>query len=175
MNNYHPNTKGCTGSLLATYLDFLQAGGTPNWSTAPYYPDCAELWSNYDPNATLDPNFQISGWAIVSTSDLDAVKAVLASGGALCYGTALNSGFITYDGTPSPMDGPFDKVKNPDGSLVGHCMLIIGYDDTRKAILIQNSFGPSWGCEWNGSGGYVWMNYELFQYLSQGQAMYVTS
>jgi hypothetical protein len=174
MNSYRPNTKGCTGSLLATYLDFLQAGGTPNWSTAPYDPDCAELWSSYDPNATLDPSFQIPGWAMVSTSNLEAVKAVIANGGVLCYGTALNSGFMTYDGTLSPMNGPFDKVTNPDGLLVGHCMLIIGYDDTQNAVLIQNSFGPGWGCQWNGSGGYVWMSYELFQYLSQGQAMYVT-
>ena len=82
---------------------------------------------------------------------------------------------MSYDGNPSPMTGPFDKMKNSDGSLVGHCMLIIGYDDSDNAVLIQNSFGPSWGCEWNGSGGYVWMSYDLFQYLSQGSAAYITS
>lgn len=166
---------GCAGSRLGSYLNLLKDAGTPNWATAPYYPNCPELWSSYDPNATLDSNFQIPGWAIVETSDLDSIKQVIANGGALCYGTALNSGFVDYDGSPSPMDGPFDKVKNPNGKLVGHCMLLIGYDDTQEAILIQNSFGSDWGVQWNGSGGYVWMTYKLFQYLAQGQAIYITS
>ena len=170
-----PQPGTCVGSLLANYLNILQDDGTPSWATAPYYPVCSELWSDYDSGAANDTNFQIPGWAYVETSNLDDVKAVIANGGALCYGTALNPGFMTYDGSPSPMTGPKEKMKTPDGSLVGHCMLIIGYDDTQNAILIQNSFGPNWGCQWNGGGGYVWMGYELFQYLSQGQAMYVTS
>lgn len=174
MKSYGATT--CQGSQLSSYLNILLQGGTPNWATSPYYPNCRELWSSYDPNATIDPNFQISGWAIVKTSDLDAIKAVIANGGALCYGTALNEGFMTYSSSsPSPMTGPFNKVTSPSGQLVGHCMLIIGYDDANEAILIQNSFGENWGHQWNGRGGYVWMSYELFQYLAQGQAMYVTS
>jgi len=165
----------CQGSRLGSYLDLLQSSGTPNMSTAPYTANCSTLWSSYDPNATIDASFQIPGWAMVETSDLDSVKAVIANGGALSYGTALNSGFVAYEGSPSPMAGPFDKINNPDGGLVGHCMLIIGYDDSREAMLIQNSFGPDWGVTWNGSGGYVWMTYDLFCFLAQGQAQYVTS
>ncbi|MDP3553054.1 C1 family peptidase [Methylocystis sp.] len=165
----------CQGSRLGSYLDLLCQDGTPNWATAPYTPNCSTLWSSYDPNATIDTSFQIPGWAMVETSDLDSVKTVIANGGALCYGTALNSAFIAYDGSPSPMNGPFDKIKNPDGGLVGHCMLIIGYDDSQGAILIQNSFGTDWGATWNGSGGYIWMAYDLFQFLAQGQAQYITS
>lgn len=161
--------KGCAGSRLASYLNLLKQSGTPNWQTAAYYPNCPELWSSYDPNAATDGSFQIPGWAIVETSDLDAIKAVIAAGGALCYGTSLNEGFMKYEG-PGPMTGPLNKVPN-----VGHCMLIIGYDDEQQAILIQNSFGQDWGCEWNGRRGYIWMSYELFQYLAQGQAMYVTA
>lgn len=163
----------CNGSNLASYLNILQEGGTPTWATAPYYPNCPELWSSYNAGATADASFQVPGWAIVETSDLDAIKTVIAGGGALCYGTALNSGFMSYSG-PGPLTGPFDKVKGANGKLVGHCMLIIGYDDTQQAILIQNSFGPDWGCQWNDSGGYIWMSYALFQFLAQGQAMYVT-
>ncbi|MCA1454228.1 C1 family peptidase [Bradyrhizobium sp. BRP22] len=166
----------CNGSRLDSYLDLLTQAGTPNWATAPYYPNCRELWSSYDANATVDASFQIPGWAMVDTSDLDAIKAVIANGGALCYGTALNEGFGSYNSTsPSPMTGPFNKDKSPDGKLIGHCMLIIGYDDDQQAILIQNSFGPNWGHQWNGSGGYIWMSYKLFQYLAQGKAMYVTA
>ncbi|RZN34001.1 hypothetical protein CWO90_08225 [Bradyrhizobium sp. Leo121] len=173
MKSYGVST--CNGSRLDSYLNLLTQAGTPNWATAPYYPSCPELWSSYDANATVDASFQIPGWAMVDTSDLDSIKAVIANGGALCYGTALNEGFGSYSSTsPSPMTGPFNKDKSPDGKLVGHCMLIIGYDDDQQAILIQNSFGPDWGHQWNGSGGYIWMSYKLFQYLAQGKAMYVT-
>ena len=116
-------------------------GRHPKLGDGAYTPNCSTLWSSYDPNATIDANFQIPGWAMVETSDLDSVKTVIANGGALSYGTALNSTFIAYGGSPSPMNGPFDKIKNPDGGLVGHCMLIIGYDDSQGAILIQNSSG----------------------------------
>jgi hypothetical protein len=175
LTTYNKVLNTCVGSMLTHYLDILKSGGTPNWETAPYYPDCSELWSSYNPNAAADTSFQIPGWAIVHTCDLQSIKTVIAKGGVLCYGTCLNPGFTTYDGTPSPMTGPLEKVKKSDGSYVGHCMLIIGYDDTQNAVLIQNSFGPDWGCQWNGSGGYVWMDYDLFKYLAQGQAMYVTS
>lgn len=76
---------------------------------------------------------------------------------------------MQYEG-PGALRGPLEKLPN-----TGHCMLIIGYDDEQQAILIQNSFGEKWGCEWNGRHGYIWMGYELFQYLAQGQAMYITS
>ena len=166
----------CKGSQLTSYLNILINGGTPNWQTAPYTPDCATLWNAYDPNAAADANFQIPGHSYVKTSNLDAIKAVIAGGSALAYGTALNSAFADYDGTPDPLTAPLDKVYGHDGKLVGHCMLIIGYDDSedKQAFLIQNSFGPGWGGQWNGSGGYVWMGYTLFQYLAQGQAFYVT-
>ncbi len=52
-------------------------------------------------------------------------------------------------------------------------MLIIGYDDNKGgdgvgAVLIQNSQGTAWGSE-----GYVWMAYETFQALAEGDACYV--
>lgn len=54
-------------------------------------------------------------------------------------------------------------------------MMIIGYDDTTQAVLIQNSFGSDWGSQWNGNGGYVWMAYTTFQALAQGSAFYITA
>jgi C1A family cysteine protease len=47
-------------------------------------------------------------------------------------------------------------------------MMIIGYDDTRGAVRIQNSHGTSFGDK-----GYIWMAYDPFQKLVQGAACYV--
>jgi hypothetical protein len=171
----------CEGTLIGDYLDILTTGlqspamlhGTPNLATAPYpaEPNCNLLWSSYDPNAAIDTRFAIPGWAMVETADLPGIKAIIAGNGALSYGTALFENFETYDGEPSPVVGPIPAVV---GS--GHCMLIIGYDDSLNAFLLQNSFGPDWGCKPEGfdTAGYIWMDYGLLQSLSQGVACYVT-
>ncbi|MEO8820794.1 MAG: C1 family peptidase [Ginsengibacter sp.] len=39
----------------------------------------------------------------------------------------------------------------------GHSIVIVGYDDSRQAWLIRNSWGDSWGMA--GAPGYIWMGY----------------
>jgi hypothetical protein len=39
----------------------------------------------------------------------------------------------------------------------GHAMLIVGYDDSRSAFKLLNSWGPGWG-----SAGYGWLGYGFF-------------
>lgn len=39
----------------------------------------------------------------------------------------------------------------------GHAMVIVGYDDTRQAFEVMNSWGTSWGNE-----GFLWIKYEDF-------------
>ncbi len=48
------------------------------------------------------------------------------------------------------------------GRLHGlHAVLLVGYDDRRRAILMQNSWGTSWG-----HGGYAWLAYDLFDAIA---------
>jgi C1A family cysteine protease len=59
-------------------------------------------------------------------------------------------------------------AKSPKtGKDVGHCMMIIGYDDTMGAYRIQNSEGTQWG-----DAGYIWMAYATFEALAQGTAFF---
>ena len=39
----------------------------------------------------------------------------------------------------------------------GHAMIAVGYDDTRKAFRIQNSWGRGFG-----EGGYSWLGYDFW-------------
>ncbi len=47
---------------------------------------------------------------------------------------------------------------NIDKSFIGsHFVVVVGYDEERKAIEILNSWGRDWG-----NGGYAWLTYEDF-------------
>ena len=49
-----------------------------------------------------------------------------------------------------------DPDKKHDKALGGHAVMAVGYDDRRKAVLVRNSWGRSWGI-----GGHFWMPYRL--------------
>lgn len=40
----------------------------------------------------------------------------------------------------------------------GHAVTAVGYDDSKQAFLVRNSWGKEWG-----QGGYFWMPYEYFK------------
>lgn len=173
----------CTGGSITACLNKLQRsstspGGTPSMAQAPYYPVCCTLWDGYgSQNLQPDSRFSIGGFAAVSAKDpnLADIKQIIHSGRALVYGTHLYTDFGSYAGFPVPYVGNGKIAKKSSGSDVGHCMLIIGYDDTlgtvpnKGAFLIQNSFGPTWG-----QSGRVWIAYSTFSKLSQGSAQYIT-
>jgi hypothetical protein len=177
-------TDTCTGGQIAACLNFLSSnGGTPSMQAAPdpgTAPNpCTAVWTAYSSGGiSADTSFQPTAWSLITVlgeQGLDNIRNVIAQGYALAYGTRLYTDFGKYDGTPTPYVGNGIIAKKPDGKVVGHCMMIIGYDDTAQAVLIQNSFGSSWGSQWNGNGGYVWIAYKTFQALAQGGAIYITA
>lgn len=162
------SSDSCTGSKFESYFNILK-NGTASMATAPYYAQCQTLWQDYaGKTIASNADFAIAQVKGVSTSDLDSVKQVLASGRALAYGTKLYTDWGSYRGDPSPYVGNGTILKGKNGKPAGHCMLIIGYDDTIGGLHIQNSQGTDWG-----SSGYVWMAYATFQALAQGTALYV--
>ena len=39
--------------------------------------------------------------------------------------------------------------------MLGHAMVIIGYDDTKQSWLVLNSWGANWG-----NNGTIWLKYD---------------
>ena len=90
---------------------------------------------------------------------LTAIKTQLAAGNACEFGTNCYQSITTVGASgliPVPKKG-----ETPAG---GHAMCLMGYDDTKKAFLIQNSWGTSWGMK-----GFGWLPYSYFQTGYQGQ------
>jgi C1A family cysteine protease len=83
---------------------------------------------------------------------LQDMKACLASGYPFAFG------FTVYDFFESDemvRTGMLQMPTNDSQCLGGHAVCCVGYDDTKKAAKIRNSWGPDWGP----FGGYFWMPY----------------
>ena len=76
----------------------------------------------------------------------------------LAYGFPFVFGFSVYESFMSDAVAKTGVVPMPDYSeaqVGGHAVVAVGYDQTRRAFLVRNSWGPDWGIV-----GYFWMPYE---------------
>jgi C1A family cysteine protease len=78
--------------------------------------------------------------------------------GCLAEGYPFVFGFTVYDSFMSAAVRNSGIMPMPDLSkehvVGGHAVIAVGYDDTKQALLIRNSWGTGWGI-----GGYFWMPY----------------
>lgn len=85
------------------------------------------------------------------TQNLNQMKGCLAAGFPFVFG------FTVYDSFESPQVAKTGVVPMPASSekvLGGHCMLVVGYDDTKQSFIVRNSWGTTWGMQ-----GYCTMPY----------------
>jgi hypothetical protein len=96
--------------------------------------------------------WRIAGWYRVTAHDLDTVKGQLAGGHPIIFGMDVGPQFEAHRG-----DAVFTAV-DIGPRVAGHAMVLVGYDDTRLAFRLQNSYGPDWG-----DHGYAWIGYTTWQ------------
>jgi C1A family cysteine protease len=92
---------------------------------------------------------------------LTAFKHVLAS-----YNRPIIIGITVYDSFESDEAMQTGVVPMPDVNteecLGGHAVLVVGYDDSKQAFLVRNSWGEVYPPAWPGSSelGSFWLPYE---------------
>jgi C1A family cysteine protease len=83
---------------------------------------------------------------------LTLMKSCLADGYPFVFGFTVYSAF---EGPEVAKTGVLNMPDKKKESIVGgHAVMAAGYDDTKKLILVRNSWGASWGQK-----GYFWMPY----------------
>lgn len=111
---------------------------------------------NWGPAALADANLlQIDSWDGVpcnTMAGVNSVKAILAFQlRPVIMRTQLDNGIFAF--RPGS-----DLAWNFIGpSVGGHAMCIVGFDDTKDAFLVRNSWGIDWG-----NDGYLWIGYNTF-------------
>lgn len=97
--------------------------------------------------------YKIGAWSYVlpnaGTPDIAVLKKAIAEHGAVASTVKVTEAFQAYAG------GIYDEYAAVSGpSDVNHAITIVGWDDSKKAWLIKNSWGPEWG-----ENGYMWIEY----------------
>jgi hypothetical protein len=174
------------GSALA-HVDTLVAYGAPDASTVAYKPDCSYLETiDVRPSVYTDAarlrigsyrTYKISGNPSKLQAQIDEFTALIAAGHviafsglvALKYGTNTAQ-YTNSSGVFSPVppaysstsrwQAPFNDFCDYATKKCGHGQIIVGYDNTKQAFLVQNSFGTSWPP--NVGGGQIWWAYSSF-------------
>ena len=78
----------------------------------------------------------------------DWVKGQLAAGREVAFGVSLDKDGATVNDVWMPGKTSCD---------CGHAMLFVGYDDSKQAFLLKNSWGAGWQ-----EAGYGWFSYDWF-------------
>ena len=94
---------------------------------------------------------QIRFYASVDNTNINSVKLCMSHGWPIVFGFSVYPSFENYTG------GVIEPPKPGDQYLGGHCVCTAGYDDSKQAILVANSWGPSFG-----DNGYFWLSYSYF-------------
>jgi hypothetical protein len=95
-------------------------------------------------------NFRADTFRTVDPSDVSEVKAQLAAGHPLVIAGRMYQQFHNL--------GPDQVWTTATGPVIGrHAMTLVGYDDSKGAFKVINSWGTNWG-----SAGYGWIEYNLF-------------
>lgn len=157
---------GCgSGSTLLGNLTRLRNVGDCRWSVLPYTDQNGCDIALITPAADADAaNYKSGPYKLSYGTDREVIKRLIANNHPVYFGFNMDSNFYTGGG------GNCDWVWNFRGYLMaGHAAVIVGYDDSKGAYLIQNSWGPEWGC-----GGKIWMDYSFAEQNILGYVYAIT-
>ncbi|MDP9955102.1 hypothetical protein J2X97_000739 [Epilithonimonas hungarica] len=138
------------GSSIMTALNLLKKEGVASIDQFPYNPlDCSRQPSGEDKNNARP--YAIAEWRTVPIGNEAEVKSHISSGFPVVIGMFVDEGFMRL-GYNEIYQGPSGNEKG------GHAMVVIGYDDSRQAFKVLNSWGINWG-----TSGYGWVSYTAFK------------
>jgi hypothetical protein len=147
------------GTSMEPALNFLRDTGVVVYNTMPYSSinGCdITLTTSLLSEASL---YKINGYSKMSKFDSIAIKSMLAAGHAVMFAYIADNSWINATG--------FFIWKTQISSTLPHCSDICGYDNSKHAWKIYNSWGIAWG-----DNGYDWIDYDLFPVVS-GNYVYV--
>jgi hypothetical protein len=145
----YENSSCGNGTLVADALDILVVEGVVNLASSPYSDQQCSI-----PSSGIQ--FLLNGYTLLDPTNLALLKQHISNFSVIPIAIPVYPDFESASG--SSVYSPSDT----GCSLGGHCVAIVGYDDTRQAFRIMNSWSPSWG-----DNGFLWVAYNAIPSLVQ--------
>ncbi len=150
---YNQTNNGRDGGVhIHIALNLLQEKGVCTWNDMPY----SSTDYRIKPNARALQNakkYRINTWRRVNTQSTREIKTHIQAGFPVIIGAMVDQSFESFNNPPGWI------WRQTGGAVTGaHAMLVIGYDDSKQAFKVMNSWGHQWGDQ-----GYGWIDYQHFR------------
>lgn len=146
------------GTQPSDAFDYLGRSGVQSLASVPYNQSCSAITTSGGPFTLNGAKslFNANG----TQPDNVAIKQALTDGHPVALAIQVPSDFAAWGENPNNSGG----VYTTHGSLLnsGHMLLIVGFDDSRSAYKIMNSWNTNWG-----DGGFFWMSYSTFNTVAR--------
>lgn len=138
------------GAFIRDGLKVLQQTGVCPEINWPY--DTSKFAVKPSDAADQAAGYKIDAYHRVQS--LDELKAALENGEPVVLGIAVYSSFESFDTSCGGIVPMPDTTK--EKMLGGHAILAVGYDDSKKWVIVRNSWGTNWG-----DHGYCYIPYDF--------------
>ena len=144
----------CAGGWPYLVFEYLISNGT---ATAASYPYTA---TDSPCNTSVALPYRAVVWGYVAPDggipSVQAMKNALCQYGPLSITVYVDSLFQAYT------SGVFKDIPSASSPGINHAITLIGWDDSKHAWLIKNSWGTGWGetGEYGSSRGFMWIDYD---------------
>ncbi|MGV3632655.1 MAG: pYEATS domain-containing protein [Bacteroidota bacterium] len=145
----------CTcGTYISDALNFLKNTGNVPITDFPY--DANKCTAPSSSLKSVANQYRITNWfRVEDVRNLTDLKTYLSKDIPVVIASYTDEAFSNYY---NKKESDTYKWKSGQDKGGNHAMLLVGYDNTRSAFKIMNSWGKNWG-----SGGFVWVDYESFR------------
>ncbi|MDP4203875.1 MAG: C1 family peptidase [Bacteroidota bacterium] len=155
-----------SGSLTTNALNLVLNQGDCSWNSMPYVDgDCATL-----PNTTQQTEAaqnKALQWAALDKTDITGMKQ------AIDLGYPVVIAFAVYQSFKDMFNSGNGIWNANSGAFLGnHATCIVGYDDNKAMVKVQNQWGAA-----GGDQGFFWIPYTFIQSgcLKEAYILYATS
>jgi hypothetical protein len=144
------STDCSSGTSAGTVFDFLIANGVCTWASMPYSgTDGCSLMPN-STQITDAAKYKITSYSKILKEDQTAIKTLIVANHPVIAVCSLDQSF--YDSKPGFIWKTYSSTPG-----LAHGLAICGYDDSKHAYKVMNSWGTGWG-----DAGYTWIDYDFF-------------
>ena len=143
---------GCAGGWWA--FDYIKSvGGLTSAALYPYTAMQGVCQDKQKQKLYLEDT-----WGFVkgngSTPTVNEIKAALCTHGPIVVAVKATEAFQYYQDDQDNVFNEHDPQCKGDGNCVNHAVVIVGWDESKNAWIIKNSWGNMWGI-----GGYMYIKY----------------